>query len=329
MIELQNKHILFVSPVFFGYERAISNALESKGAHVCFVDDRPSNNFWLKGIIRFKKKVLARSIDHYYKKVWSQIAEKHFDYFLALSTEAMPLWFAEKVNSANPHIKRIYYQWDSFRNKKYTTEYLNLFDSIYSFDVNDCKAYPQVKFRPLFYIDEYRKVSDKHSYKYDFCFIGTGHTDRFVVVDKIKRIASTFGKTGFWYLYLQNRAQFWYLKIANKNTKMEMSDFKYKPLSKQDTVTAISQSKIIIDIQHPKQTGLTIRCIEALGASRKIITTNQTITDYDFYTPQNILVIDRNAPDIPLAFIEKDFKPLDSTIIYKYSLNGWIDEIFC
>ncbi len=328
MIDLQGKHILFVSPVFFGYEKAILNALENKGAHVCFIDDRPSNNFWMKGIIRFKKDILASSIDRYYRKVWSQIADKHFDYFFALSTEAMPLWFVEKVNSANSHIKRIYYQWDSFRNKKYTTEYLSLFDKIYSFDINDCKTYPHVKFRSLFYIDEYGKIASKHSYKYDFCFIGTGHTDRFIVIEKIKKIADTMGKKGYWYLYLQNRAQFWYLKIANKNKEMKMSDFKYRPLNKQDTVAAISQSRIIVDIQHPKQTGLTIRCIEALGASRKIITTNPTITGYDFYTPQNVLVIDRNTPEIPLSFMEEEFRPLDESIIYKYSLNGWLDEVF-
>ena len=329
MIDLKGKRILFISPVFFGYEKAILSVLERRGAVVHYIDDRPSNNFWLKGIIRFKKGLLARSIDEYYKRMLSQIAGKHFDYIFALSTEAMPLWFAEKANALNPGARRIYYQWDSFRNKKYTTGYLSLFEKILSFDPNDCKAYPNVEFHPLFYIDDYGKISAScQSFKYDFCFIGTGHTDRFIVIDKIKKIARDMGKNGFWYLYLQSKALFWYLKIVNKSRAMKLCDFRFKPLDKKSIIAAISQSKIIVDVQHPKQTGLTIRTIEALGASRKLITTNPTIADYDFYNPKNILIIDRNSPEIPAAFIEEDFQPLDKQIAYKYSLDGWIDAVF-
>lgn len=88
------------------------------------------------------------------------------------------------------------------------------------------------------------------------------------------------------------------------------------------------RSKAILDIQHPAQTGLTMRTIETLGIGRKLITTNTDIVNYDFYNEENILVIDRTNPVIPNSFIEHNAKEVSQQIYQKYSLNGWIEEIF-
>ncbi len=60
------KSILLVSPAFFGYEAAIKSKLIELGADVTYVDDRPSNNFFVKGIIRVYKKLLDDTIVKYY-----------------------------------------------------------------------------------------------------------------------------------------------------------------------------------------------------------------------------------------------------------------------
>ena len=46
------KSILWVSPVFFGDEAAIKHKLIELGADVTYVDDRPNNNSFFKGIVR-------------------------------------------------------------------------------------------------------------------------------------------------------------------------------------------------------------------------------------------------------------------------------------
>ena len=71
----KGKSILFVSPVFFGYEAAIKNKLIELGADVTYVDDRPSNNSFFKGVVRVYKKILDDPIWKYYARVTNDVAD--------------------------------------------------------------------------------------------------------------------------------------------------------------------------------------------------------------------------------------------------------------
>jgi hypothetical protein len=71
-----------------------------------------------------------------------------------------------------------------------------------------------------------------------------------------------------------------------------------------------------------------MRTFEVLGKKRKLITTNRSIKNYDFYNASNILVIDRSCPVIDKKFINVDYQPLPANIYYKYSIDGWLEDIF-
>ena len=133
----------------------------------------------------------------------------------------------------------------------------------------------------------------------------------------------------YWFLYLQNWKLFIWNKLNNSSfRKAHLNDFNYKSLSKNEIFDIIKKSRIILDIQHPKQTGLTMRTIEMIGAKKKLITTNTSIKGYDFYYQNNILVIDRNNPIIPIDFFHSDYTPINDKLYYKYSLDGWLEDIF-
>ena len=70
-----------------------------------------------------------------------------------------------------------------------------------------------------------------------------------------------------------------------------------------------------------------MRTIEMIGMNKKIITTNQTIKEYDFYNPNNICVIDRNNININTNFFDAQYEPLSDQIYIKYSLEQWIKDI--
>ena len=72
-----------------------------------------------------------------------------------------------------------------------------------------------------------------------------------------------------------------------------------------------------------------MRSIEALGAGKKLVTTNKSIVDEDFYNSQNIHILDREGLlEIPVGFFDVPFQAVPEDIYYKYSISGWIDEIF-
>ncbi|WP_395598040.1 hypothetical protein AB4P95_26250 [Pseudomonas sp. A1437] len=61
---------------------------------------------------------------------------------------------------------------------------------------------------------------------------------------------------------------------------------------------------------------------------KKVITTNKSVVDYDFYNPANILVIDENSPVIPEHFITAPYVDIPAPIYEKYTLQGWVKTVF-
>ena len=70
-----------------------------------------------------------------------------------------------------------------------------------------------------------------------------------------------------------------------------------------------------------------MRTIEMVGMNKKLITTNQTIKDYDFYNPKNISVVDRKNVVIDDEFLHTSYEPLSKEMYQKYSLQCWILEV--
>ena len=71
------------------------------------------------------------------------------------------------------------------------------------------------------------------------------------------------------------------------------------------------------------QIGLTIRVFEALGAEKKLITTNTDIVNYDFYCEENIYVYD-GMFDLEAPFFKMPYKKIEQDIYEKYSLRNWL-----
>jgi hypothetical protein len=65
-----------------------------------------------------------------------------------------------------------------------------------------------------------------------------------------------------------------------------------------------------------------------LGKEIKLITTNAKIKEYDFYNSANILIIDRTNPVIDENFINAPYQSLPDELYYKYSIDGWLEDIF-
>ncbi len=164
--------------------------------------------------------------------------------------------------------------------------------------------------------------------RYDISFIGTAHSSRWKVVRAIDASLPARVRR-FWYLFLQARWVFWARRAATPALRgARADDFRYVPLSRDESAAVFWASRAILDVEHPGQTGLTIRTFEALAAGKKLVTTNPAIRDYALYDPARVCVIDRAAPVVPEGFLTTDVPPLDTVSARRYSLAGFIDEIF-
>lgn len=89
----------------------------------------------------------------------------------------------------------------------------------------------------------------------------------------------------------------------------------------------MKDSTIMIDIQRPEQVGLTFRVFESLGYRKKLITTNKDVVNYDFYNPNNILVLDPENIKIPESFLESEYQEVPEEIFNKYQIKNWVKKI--
>jgi hypothetical protein len=327
-MQLQDKRILYISPKFFGYENKIKQELEDLGATVDFFDDRPANDFMTKVFIRLKlKSLIKKKIDKYYENIYSYILDKKYDFVFVVSPETLSFKELNKIKEIQISAQFILYMWDSFENKN-SFNTIELFDKIFSFDSRDCKKY-KLNFLPLFYSKDYKKKDYVPNYKYDLSFVATAHSDRYKISKQIKNLIEKNKLSAYYYFYLPSVIIYFIRKLfIPKYSYGKLSEFSFSSLSQDKIIEIFDNSKVILDINHPSQFGLTMRTIECLGAEKKLITTNQNIKDYDFYNPNNILIIDRENINIDMSFFEKEYKGLSSEIYEKYSLNSWLKNIF-
>lgn len=330
MKSFYNKKILFFAPKFFNYEIEIKKKLEELGAQVDFYDERMDPSNLDKMIIRLKKNILNKRILNYYNNIIDKSIDVEYDFVFFLSPETITKELLKKLKKNQKTAKFIIYMYDSIKNKKNAREILDEFDSHFSFDKNDCEIDSRFKFRPLFYLDAYSKLAENNDdKKYDISFVGTVHSDRYSIIKAIKEQAIKNQLNVNFFMYFPSKVIYLAKKIFDKNYKdTDIKDFSFNSISKNRVLDIISNSKVILDIQHPKQVGLTMRTIEMLGMKKKLITTNADIKNYDFYNSDNIQIISRDNPVLDFSFIKSNYKEIDKKIYEKYSIGNWLEEIF-
>jgi len=323
--EFKDKRILFVSPPFFNYYKYISDELTGMGAIVHYYDERNHPSSVEKIIYRTVPQMLISKVRNYYSGIIESEKDFHPDYVLFNSPESVDELSIKRMKQAFPEAKFILYMWDSLENKNAKNVY-QLFDRTLSFDQNDCRKY-HMTFRPLFYIKT-MQAQRVDSYKYDFSFIGTIHSDRAEILYKLKQYCDEHGLTYFYYLYIPGNLLYTLRKATDGYVRKLEKYIHLEPTDKRTIAEISENTRCVIDINHPKQTGLTMRTIEMLGLHQKILTTNQNVKGYDFYEPGNQLVIDRDEIKVDKDLLAKPYTDVPEDIYEKYSIHSFVMDIF-
>ena len=325
---MSNIKLLLIMPKFFDYPEVISDELMSMGYEVDYFDDRPSTKGIIKAVIRVNKNLINGYIRKYFNTIINQIGGKKYNIVLLISGQSLS--FSKKMLSelkaSQPQATFILYQWDSMRNFPYIGEMHDLFDKMYSFDRTDCSKYAELNFLPLFYSRKYEKLGMKReeNFRYDFSFVGTAHPKKYKFIREMSEQLKKVYPKQFIYFFFPSRIAYYYRKLcAPEFKRAKISEFHFVPLKGEQMDKLILNSRCILDSPQAGQHGLTIRVLEALGAKKKLITTNKDVFNYDFYRPENILVYDGKI-DLNNIFFVSPYKELDSALYKKYSLRNWL-----
>ena len=321
----KNKKILFCGPKTFNYEREIVSTLERMGARVVYISDRPWEEPWRKVVIRTWPKLVWASADRLYR-AWVEIeGPEEVDIVLVIKGEGLSPTLLSALRTRYPTARFVLYLWDSIANVKYVEEKLFAFDTFFSFDAKDCQRNPRFKYRPLFFLDSYRK-QEAHGGEGCF-FLGTLNGDRPKVIAKLLQALPACGNLDYW-LFVRSE-----LELRVRSTfdsalrKLDPSRLLRTPMSSMVAGIHMAKCAAVIDIEHPRQSGLTMRTFEVLAFGKKLITTNQLIMSHEFYDSSRVCVIDRESPSVPGSFFSQVASPLREEFFARYSIEGWLNDV--
>jgi cytochrome oxidase Cu insertion factor (SCO1/SenC/PrrC family) len=211
----------------------------------------------------------------------------------------------------------ISYIYDSCR--RFPIDHLldGVFDEIFSFDLIDVEKHQFTFISNYIYMDK-REIKAENEINNNI-FIVISIDERFDFLNKLANYLT------------DHHIDFKFIAVGKKKPENinENIIFSKKTLLPEELQNDLENSKIFLDLIRKDHNGLSFRIFEALAMQRKIITTNKSISQYDFYNPNNILILDENSGiNIPTDFLTTPYEPLSDDIYYKYTIENWAKTVF-
>lgn len=234
------------------------------------------------------------------------------DYALMIRADFYPVDIVKKIKRKVD--KLIGYQWDGLDRFSPIFKLIPLFDRFFVFDPYDL-SHPNVLPATNFYFEE--KCHQRNEEDIDVYYIAN------FVRARIKRIRSLG-------MFLKSIESDSVIRLVSKNPKVvekyqsEAYDLGSDYISYEDNLAYVRRSRILIDFLHNVHHGLSFRVFEALGSQKKLITDNKEVAKYDFYTPENIYIIEDDKYEGLAEFIRTPYKPIADDIREKYAFENWI-----
>lgn len=264
--------IIFISPPFFNYEKFITNELRSLGHRPCYISGKKGKiwDFFISFLSLIKqKRIYSR---HIFKKL-EKINIENVDLLFVIKGENVTKQHIQYLKSKNSQLRCIMYQWDSVKNFDYR-DLASVFDKVTTFDFNDAQTF-HFDYQPLFYTRDIHPVKNIKE-DIDILLIGTYIPLRYRYCKKFLLLAKQLQLKMYAHIFV---APSFYLKsqiLGNNKLCLEnWKDVSIVSIPRKKLIEYYRRSKVILDVSHPEQSGMSMRFIEAYGMNKKVITSNK------------------------------------------------------
>ena len=340
------KRVFFIAPKIANIYLDVIAELERQNYEVDYYEYKSYKNdpHNLKGHRKYGRMFTPIApFEKMIKNVWEQVLNtppynKTYDYLFVIDGDSLhPILFST-LKARNPQIKMINYLFDSTRGNYEFDVHFKFFDKVATFDIADSKRHG-IDLLPIYWIQE----KGSYSQKIDFFGLGAYISDRYDLFSVLEDYSNKNNLNSLIKIYSpvisNERKHEWKRRlielISAKSYMIPLERYHSKivtheSMSTSDYRKTILRSKIVVDSNAPAQDGLTARFMWALGAERKIITTNKAVKQYDFYTPEQIFIVD----DISSVVFDPEFKEfvdceyempeIVRQKICRYRLDNWI-----
>ncbi len=314
---MSSQKIVVISLDHWNYDKHIISDLQSKGItsqHINFGDYKhPSffsriKNFFFKVFLKKNLKKILRQ--EYIIEKLESIGKQ--DQILVINPDLIEKKYHLKIKEHTR--KYIAYLYDSVARYPVQDLLEGVFDEIYSFDTDDVKKY------------NFKQTTNyNYTEKRDFHWIEAPNYQLFYLAsfdDRIALLSQIAEKLN------ALKVTFRFIIVTKKVKEIPFVEVRKDRINQEDLGEFYNQTNVILDLVRDQQTGLSFRIFEAMAYQKKIITSNAAVRNYDFYNPNNILVLDENNLQIDANFFTTAYQPIPDAIYQKYTLSHWVDTIF-
>lgn len=346
------KKVLFLAPKVANIYLDIIAELERQQYEVDYFEYKSYklDPHYLIGYVKYGRVFTSNSLSSYFiRRDWKRMLEspqynKTYDYLFVIDGNSLHPYLFNTLRSRNPNIKTINYLFDSTYSVYEFNVQFQYFDIVYTFDIGDSIKYG-INLLPIFW-----PLLDKRELPQDIDLFGMGSDIgiRFRLFSILDDYSKKKGLNSFIRILLRpvkniNRYKWKYRIIETLSSKSVMTPPNHlnspiitsQFISTAEYIQMIRRSKVIVD-SNPlqRQDGLTARFMWALGAEKKIITTNAMVKKYDFYTPEQIYVVEDVENFITdsafESFMNSEYHMSDDvrSKIETYRIDNWIKLLF-
>ena len=316
--------ICVISFDFWGYDAHIVETLKEKGieANHIKIGAVSYENFGERLTNLFSKVFLGKNLK--YQKRQKFVIEQldklgHQDQILVLNADTFDHSTLEYMKKcANRFITFLYDNLDRCP----VQDKLHFFDKIYSFDDKDIEKHGFERLTNYNYLPFLSQ--EKQNPSEDALYITSYDKKRIKQLDilsqKFEELRLKFD------LYVIGKKS-WKNQLMKPFSKNKIV-FTRKRINHENLPEFYKRTKVILDLMRENQYGLSFRVFEAMALEKKIITDNEKIKNYDFYNPNNILVLNKDFSNITKEFFETPYQSLPEGIYKKYTLEKWVERVF-
>lgn len=221
------------------------------------------------------------------------------------------------IHKINPDCDVFLFMWNKIDKLHKNHTIYSEKENIYSTDPGDCETY-HLNYTHIFYPKEYA-LPYAEEYRKHLLFLGADKNRG----RQMAELKQWLQKSGL-------QCDIWVLSSSkNKKYLEEISEVLIQePLTYGQYLNEVKQCGILLDIVQSGQKALTMRVMESVFLSRKLITNNTEIVNYDFYHPNNIFVLPQTWNEDMVErireFVDKPFVPYSKEIIAKYDFEHWL-----
>lgn len=276
-------------------------------------------------VILREHNVILRAVRRYWIKwrlpfqgIWlGSWKHKFADYDMVIFTAS---WLAEGI----PHWMRkqkecpriIWWYWNSVVEDDHPERVLEEDAEKWSFDPEDCVEYG-MRHNSQYYFDSFQVPGDCEIKK-DVYYLGSNGGR----MQEVLRFAEEANRQGI-------GLDFNIFEPKEKNwKKVKGLKFFKNSMDYKENLRHIGESKAILEIIRPGQSGQTLRSLEALFHKKKLITNDQNILNKDFYRPENVFVLGKDKIEDLKSFLDTPYEEVDEEIVKYYEAFHWLERFF-